>query len=1234
MDDLAPLFRQVEISRWINDLGNATPPRTFRSCVVFATQDEAQLFLGAPAASDDALANVRRNALAAKLETEIQRFGSAAVVKLGDMSPKDSAVLEGRLEAMYRQFLPSIPGMVSNRKLQAYCKAKCYSQRVNTGLEAVEMLEQSDRCRFEAERHSMEAAALPIEQADADHFLPFTVREWSEEMDPALEFRCWVTLAATGTKLVPKVTGISQMASMDIALHYRQVFGLEDFLLRRITAFLEFDEVVSPAIVHVLQLGPEKVVVVDVAYSFTSDLLLVVEMNPFITSSGGHMYKYWDEADKNMLLGRTPAAKVELRLRKSTPSDTLDCSPRKWRDLLHEEGGSANSDLKAAPGSQIILACTGKPGDYPDGNLAQVVEESLTLLRLFAFHLVPVEKVTVLCLNFTHRTEVKELVEKIPHLKPICTIDVATPSSFSNALQAVARSKETSRVFLYVIGHGNTEHGPLEESLTSVPVPGTDSSVTGVVRKEGSDLWWLQFRCRHDGGRLVEDEPIKDENSPHYILTNHQLKELAAGVNSHDGTKIFNGFFGFCYSSGMAQVLFPATVVEQTPYPSGILCTTLPNSMGTTWGWTAFRGALSHRLHMYGPSRVPWPSIMRLMHSSLLCGPGDKDDAAQLVFVGLPDASNPAEDVCFWFSASIDDGSVPSPAQSPCTPQSPSTRVRFVQQSTNTVFEVDPTTFPAIARGTISIDDLRGRVESNTSEAARIREVLEFASNNDRRKWRTENWNAVLELAFSLLPECSDIVEALLEWRENQTHGGEGDAHELGNSSKALHVPWCPDGDPITFSFEVEGSSLTILDYYRPETIGEEEWLNMTMKQRWSSIGSNWAKLKVRLSTVTIPWMNANLTIEDGGFLWEVSYGGSSPGYSVDLDYVSDQIVAVEELGLSVGDREHDSGIQAHVVFPLFTALDSPDLRRRIVSLAVHVDDFLFFRDFRKLLGDDCNNPWASTDVKPLLDHAVSYAEFAHHVSTGKMPNLRTKHKHLGFRGKDCYRSDNKFGFEVRRGCGTAQLLQLLQQLAELIPKVGDDAACVKLNRARKSSTDATTGYSFASIVSHVDPASGNRFCLNERSLVQGNESADALAAIASTLGGAGDAHVFLSGCRLAAQPYADELISWQRYLLAAKNAMYSQGVSPPPTEEFVGIALAKSMQRLMLVVLSKWEGHPAVVARATQWKAETIAAERMGLIDDLLHLGSKSSEAPGGPIAEATRNKIVDFAFRLATLY
>ncbi len=116
-------------------------------------------------------------------------------------------------------------------------------------------------------------------------------------------------------------------------------------------------------------------------------------------------------------------------------------------------------------------------------------------------------------------------------------------------------------------------------------------------------------------------------------------------------------------------------------------------------------------------------------------------------------------------------------------------------------------------------------------------------------------------------------------------------------------------------------------------------------------------------------WMNKNLTIEDAGFLWEVSYGGDTPGYTVDPEHLIDEIYEVATQGLSATDREMDSGFQVHVSFPFMRGEDFSNIEK-VFAFMVHLDDYITLRSYDRAVIDDCNNMWLQGDLELILDAA------------------------------------------------------------------------------------------------------------------------------------------------------------------------------------------------------------------------------------------------------------------------
>lgn len=99
----------------------------------------------------------------------------------------------------------------------------------------------------------------------------------------------------------------------------------------------------------------------------------------------------------------------------------------------------------------------------------------------------------------------------------------------------------------------------------------------------------------------------------------------------------------------------------------------------------------------------------------------------------------------------------------------------------------------------------------------------------------------------------------------------------------------------------------------------------------------------------------------------------------------------MEDQTLSLGDRKSDSGIQVHMSFPLYptgtssvagnsqalraltpcpllpVGTTSPEVVHQVLALAVHVDDFLFLRNYPAHLSDDLNDVWTTALVNELF---------------------------------------------------------------------------------------------------------------------------------------------------------------------------------------------------------------------------------------------------------------------------
>jgi hypothetical protein len=147
-------------------------------------------------------------ALAARLHAVITTdFGGAAFVKLGDTAPKDTSPPDTLLQQYHARRLASAPA-ASNAALAAYVWARARVLRITSGVQAMELLTRSGRAAEELERREL-LGAVGLggggPHAVEDGALNITLREWAQESDPGLEFRCFVVR--------DKLVAVSDMAS-------------------------------------------------------------------------------------------------------------------------------------------------------------------------------------------------------------------------------------------------------------------------------------------------------------------------------------------------------------------------------------------------------------------------------------------------------------------------------------------------------------------------------------------------------------------------------------------------------------------------------------------------------------------------------------------------------------------------------------------------------------------------------------------------------------------------------------------------------------------------------------------------------------------------------------------------------------------------------------------------------------------------------------------------------------
>ena len=537
--------------------------------------------------------------------------------------------------------------------------------------------------------------------------------------------------------------------------------------------------------------------------------------------------------------------------------------------------------------------------------------------------------------------------------------------------------------------------------------------------------------------------------------------------------------------------------------------------------------------------------------------------------------------------------------------------------------------------------------------------ILEFIYAGDKANsgWDCPDWN---ELFISVMElEIDELLEKFIHWRESQSSAeskSQAESEEFEYDESIHTLPgWKAQKQPggietgakrsdlVSYALEIEGNSLIILNYYRPEYIDEPQWNKLTLKEKGKVINNNWAKLKKKIENPknanqnAVYWMNKNLTIEDSGFLWEVSFGGDSLGYTNDLEELLEQYYLAIENGLGVADRQMDSAFQFHIAFPFFEESDAP-VRRDVLSFMIHLDDFCFFNHFSRYIYDDCNNVWTDEDIANLLATVDENdkEKFETYISHKGMPNPAVKHKHIGLRGKDTYKADCRYGFEIRRGFDTEEMEGIIRYISEILSNIGCQSSQflpIRFNWLRKSKRDY---YYLSDVIRFI--TSSHRVCPHNGILPAPTSEEDAT--------------IDLDKLDSLTETWLNQFVEWEAHLIRTKNILWSNKLLSDKSvdDEFTEQARTKLRRRMALLLLTDWRQFPASTSAQQKDILQSLFEEqafiRHRINTQLLGLKARA-ELTTRPDSDAKiklltdnvyltdiRDVIIDFAVRIGRLY
>eukprot|EP01060_Flectonema_neradi_P006861 TRINITY_DN1471_c3_g1_i2.p1 TRINITY_DN1471_c3_g1~~TRINITY_DN1471_c3_g1_i2.p1 ORF type:complete len:1285 (+),score=229.39 TRINITY_DN1471_c3_g1_i2:229-4083(+) len=312
----------------------------------------------------------------------------------------------------------------------------------------------------------------------------------------------------------------------------------------------------------------------------------------------------------------------------------------------------------------------------------------------------------------------------------------------------------------------------------------------------------------------------------------------------------------------------------------------------------------------------------------------------------------------------------------------------------------------------------------------------------------------ILTLLISL-EGCDKETASWIEVMERLEKGGLGTTADTAarGDPHAVDIPfWCKGNgqgsisNQLTYSFELEGHQLRILDFYKQRDISDSDWLKLSLLQRFEQVGSRWVTPLFRMdhTSKAFPYFNHQLHPEANGSCWEIIYSGDTPGYTTDLTSLFSDMSVCLDNGLSLIELQHDSGVQVHVSFSIPRVKCD---RNVIVDFLVLASDFLFLKGFEHVCTDDLNVLYTDSNVD-CLKNCSSVEDFQKLISsTADCPNPVYKHKIIGCRGRDVYRDDQRMGFEIRRGYADVEDLHHISDMVRVILTQNPDTGTFRFCR-------------------------------------------------------------------------------------------------------------------------------------------------------------------------------------------
>eukprot|EP00753_Platysulcus_tardus_P008063 PLAT15596.1.p2 GENE.PLAT15596.1~~PLAT15596.1.p2 ORF type:complete len:387 (-),score=136.57 PLAT15596.1:1302-2414(-) len=239
----------------------------------------AALFNNRPLVGVDPLHRLAR--LQSLLQREMDAMPSDAgyFVRLSGRSPKDGLPLDGReLRESLQPLLPGESELTPNARMRGYCAASSRLLRVQNAADAMHRIVTSERVFVDLNR----ATALPREEFS----ISVVLRAWHSGVDGELEFRAFVHDG--------QLTALSQYNHM---IYIDGLAARKEELEQRIRGCWEE---VAPLIT------PSSYVIDFAVIDGEEPDVMVIELNPMDSSTGGGLFSWSRPADAAILNGEAP----------------------------------------------------------------------------------------------------------------------------------------------------------------------------------------------------------------------------------------------------------------------------------------------------------------------------------------------------------------------------------------------------------------------------------------------------------------------------------------------------------------------------------------------------------------------------------------------------------------------------------------------------------------------------------------------------------------------------------------------------------------------------------------------------------------------------------------------------------------------------------------------------------------------------------------------------------------